>query len=151
MLKSNTCIPARSIFSPIQRPDICPLASERWELRTRTFGCNISTRNLLSIITAVVATLLVVAILAGVYVLYKRRQRRREWLSWGNNSGSNFGFWDLLGLEGPFLSTNWSTEAWGGWTWGWLPWKRDVPVGRIPGAWEDAAVEEERERRPLLG
>ncbi|KAF8429721.1 hypothetical protein EV426DRAFT_132799 [Tirmania nivea] len=142
---SNTCLPASSMFSPIYNPSICPLANERWELRTRTLGCNMSTRNILCIITTVIATLLVVGLLALIYAWWKMRERRRrEWSLWESEPE---GIWAWLGLESPFPA-GWGAEGWGGWTRGWLLWRREEPQ-RIPGAWED--VEEgEGERRPLL-
>ncbi|KAJ5032429.1 uncharacterized protein L3040_009034 [Drepanopeziza brunnea f. sp. 'multigermtubi'] len=43
---SGTCIPNPSrlqLLAPFSRPNICPLWEERWELRSGTFGCHIST------------------------------------------------------------------------------------------------------------
>ncbi|QGA15370.1 hypothetical protein EYB26_003027 [Talaromyces marneffei] len=55
---SSTCVPNPTdkypLLAPIDYPDICPLgAKERWELRARGLGCNVSTRNFLSVVVAV--------------------------------------------------------------------------------------------------
>lgn len=92
-----------------------------------------------------VATLVVVGLFAGLVALWKRRQRRRyEWRLFRDEE--NDGVWEWLGLENPFRE--WGVEGWGGWTRGWLLWRREEPQ-RIPGAWEDDDLVE-GERRPLL-
>ncbi|KAF7867410.1 hypothetical protein EAF04_005493 [Stromatinia cepivora] len=43
---SSTCAPNTSpmqILAPVLNIDICPLWSERWELRARPFSCHVST------------------------------------------------------------------------------------------------------------
>ncbi|KAH8815228.1 hypothetical protein F5884DRAFT_169575 [Xylogone sp. PMI_703] len=57
---SSTCIPNTSaihILAPISNAGICPLQSERWELRARPLGCHVSTITLLTCIVSVLATL----------------------------------------------------------------------------------------------
>ncbi|TVY58122.1 hypothetical protein LCER1_G001909 [Lachnellula cervina] len=63
ILESSTCVPNTSkipILAPIRNPDICPLWSERWELRTRPLGCHVSTITFLTCIISVLATFLAV-------------------------------------------------------------------------------------------
>ncbi|TVY41251.1 hypothetical protein LSUB1_G002639, partial [Lachnellula subtilissima] len=48
------------ILAPIHNADICPLWSERWELRTRPLGCHVSTITFLTCILSVLATFLAV-------------------------------------------------------------------------------------------
>ncbi|TVY38246.1 hypothetical protein LOCC1_G006290, partial [Lachnellula occidentalis] len=60
---SSTCVPNTfkiPILAPIHSPDICPLWSERWELRTRPFGCHVSTITFFTCIISVLATFLAV-------------------------------------------------------------------------------------------
>ncbi|KAI4745832.1 hypothetical protein E4T50_03804 [Aureobasidium sp. EXF-12298] len=68
---SSTCIPTSgNLLSPINKA-ICPLASERYELRTATLGCNCSTYTLLSIIITVFSTIGALILLSGVLWLLK--------------------------------------------------------------------------------
>ncbi|KAL4894054.1 hypothetical protein BDV59DRAFT_21383 [Aspergillus ambiguus] len=63
---SSTCVPNRAsltILSPLGSSQICPLGSkERWELRTTTLGCNVSTITFLTAVVSVVATLAVIGL-----------------------------------------------------------------------------------------
>lgn len=90
-IQSSTCVPNPSakypLLAPIDYPDICPLgAKERWELRARGLGCNVSTRNFLSVVVAVISSFVLVGLIALVfYVLSKmigwcmeRRSRSRD-------------------------------------------------------------------------
>jgi hypothetical protein len=84
--KSSTCVPNRSrlpIFAPISTPDICPLGpSERWELRARPFGCNVSTLTLLTALVAVAGTLAAVGLgfgIAWAVGTLRRRWRQRKY------------------------------------------------------------------------
>lgn len=54
---SSTCVPASSLTQPVSDKNICPLAAERWELRTKALGCGCSTTTLLSIIVTIFATI----------------------------------------------------------------------------------------------
>ncbi|CAL3962224.1 unnamed protein product [Diplocarpon coronariae] len=48
---SGACIPNPShpqLLAPFSKPYICPLSTERWELRTKALGCNISTITILA-------------------------------------------------------------------------------------------------------
>ena len=61
---SATCVPATNLLEPVTHKDICPLDSERFELRTKALGCGCSTTTLLSVIVTVFATI------AGLILLY---------------------------------------------------------------------------------
>lgn len=79
---SSTCVPNKSkisILAPMVNADICPLWSERWELRS-TLGCHVSTITLLTCFTSVLATFLTIGLAAvgvgvarGLQVRWKTR------------------------------------------------------------------------------
>lgn len=84
--QSSTCVPNPSekypLLAPIDHPDICPLGSkERWELRARGLGCNVSTRNFLSVVVAVISSFVLVGlitlVLAGLKMMIYRCTRRK--------------------------------------------------------------------------
>ncbi|PSS27930.1 hypothetical protein M430DRAFT_160727 [Amorphotheca resinae ATCC 22711] len=88
---SSTCVPNMykiHLLAPISNADICPLWSERWELRARCLGCHVSTITLLTCIVSVCSTFLViglvaVAVKAGIEV--QRRWNARSdgwWKAW---------------------------------------------------------------------
>ncbi|KAI5808042.1 hypothetical protein DFH27DRAFT_607771 [Peziza echinospora] len=125
---------------------------ERWELRSSGLGCAVSTRTFLSVWASVLATLVFIALVYWGYYLWKRRERRRrEWSLWGESGGyggDEGGIWAWLGLDDVFGPWR---EEWGGWTRGWLLWRREEPERRVPGAWDDGEEEEGvGERRSLL-
>jgi hypothetical protein len=46
------------ILAPLRNENICPLGwQERWELRIRTFGCRYSTMTLMSVVIAVLSSM----------------------------------------------------------------------------------------------
>lgn len=57
--------------------DICPSRAERWELRSRPFGCRVSTYTVFSTAMAVNVTLLTVLVL-WLFGLALRHVRRRS-------------------------------------------------------------------------
>lgn len=64
--------------------DICPLWSERWELRTKGLGCHVSTITLFTCVVSVVSTFLVVGLVVlgvgfGKWVRGKWRGRGDDW------------------------------------------------------------------------
>ena len=68
--QSGTCIPNPShpaLLAPFSNPDICPLWSERWELRTSALGCHVSTITFLTCIVSVIATLVIVGLVVGAF------------------------------------------------------------------------------------
>ncbi|CAD0100002.1 unnamed protein product, partial [Aureobasidium mustum] len=81
----STCVPTTgNLLSPINHP-ICPLASERYELRTAALGCKCSTYTLLSIIITVFCTIGVLVLVSLVLWLLK-------W--WGRTMRS--GGWEIV-------------------------------------------------------
>ncbi|KAK3080092.1 hypothetical protein LTS18_003140 [Coniosporium uncinatum] len=75
---SNTCVPlppshplSFPLLSPLHSkdPQICPLASERWELRTATLGCECSSTTLVAAIITCACTLAGVVVLWGLITL----------------------------------------------------------------------------------
>lgn len=67
--KSSTCVPNPSpkypLLAPINHPDVCPMGTkERWELRARGLGCNVSTRNFLSVSIAVLSSFVLMGLVA---------------------------------------------------------------------------------------
>ncbi|KIW67695.1 hypothetical protein PV04_06927 [Phialophora macrospora] len=88
---SQTCVPNTifpypfGIISPIKSADICPLAwRERWEMRARPFSCRCSSMTFLSVVVAVVGTLIgLVAILLcvrlGTWAGRRWKARRQGW------------------------------------------------------------------------
>ncbi|OAL34227.1 hypothetical protein AYO20_06482 [Fonsecaea nubica] len=73
---SQTCVPNTvypypfGILSPLKTADLCPLGwRERWELRARPFSCRCSSMTFVSVVVAVLATLLGLCLIwAGVRV-----------------------------------------------------------------------------------
>jgi hypothetical protein len=58
-----------NLLSPIRKAHICPMPrQERWELRTRTFGCKCSTTTFLAALITCVSTL---ASLLVLWLLFK--------------------------------------------------------------------------------
>ena len=72
---SNACVATTDLLAPITHPHLCPLRSERFELRTKALGCGCSTTTLLSVIVAVFATVFALAFLAGVVSVLLRFNR----------------------------------------------------------------------------
>lgn len=88
---SQTCVPNTDqgtllpILAPIRNVNICPLGwQERWELRTKTFGCRCSTMTLMSVVVAVLSSLLGVlliwvAVRLGLWGVRKWKRRGTGW------------------------------------------------------------------------
>ncbi|KAG0650769.1 hypothetical protein D0Z07_2487 [Hyphodiscus hymeniophilus] len=80
--QTSTCIPNNAsiqLLAPIGNPDICPLWSERWELRSRPLGCHVSTITFLTCIISVLSTFLVIGV---AYAGFRfGRWARRKWKS----------------------------------------------------------------------
>ncbi|XWW93108.1 hypothetical protein V2A60_001037 [Cordyceps javanica] len=77
---SWACVPNKhepAFLAPVYHEDVCPAAAERWELRSRPFGCHASTYTVLSTAVAVNATLLAVLLL-WLLTLALRHVRRRS-------------------------------------------------------------------------
>lgn len=84
--QSSTCIPNPSnihILAPIFRPNVCPLGSERWELRARSLGCHISTITFLTCIISIFSTLAVICLVAiGIRVFRTFQKWKTEHSNW---------------------------------------------------------------------
>ena len=91
--QSQTCLPLpyasspfRSLLHPIahgQPPySICPTYDDRWDFRTRTFGCHISTLTVFACFVTVICTLLGLLIVSGVV-----RTGACIWRTYGRSSG----------------------------------------------------------------
>ncbi|EMC94230.1 hypothetical protein BAUCODRAFT_94432 [Baudoinia panamericana UAMH 10762] len=66
---SGACVATTNLLAPVSHPDVCPLRSERFELRTKALGCGCSTTTLLSVIVTVFATIAALALLYGIGLL----------------------------------------------------------------------------------
>ncbi|TVY73393.1 hypothetical protein LSUE1_G005427 [Lachnellula suecica] len=55
-------VPRIPILAPILNANICPIWSDRWELRTRTLGCHVSTITFLTCVISVLTTLVVIGL-----------------------------------------------------------------------------------------
>lgn len=76
--KTWSCVPNKHpipFLAPIDQEDICPDRSERWELRTQPFGCDVSTTTSLSVIVSILATLFLMLCIFIVLVLVLRLRR----------------------------------------------------------------------------
>lgn len=112
---SQTCVPNTiyaypfGILSPLESADICPLAwRERWELRARPFSCRCSSMTFVSVVVAVLATLLgLLVILSSIKV---GRWAGRKW------RGREDGWW---------RAQNWAPR----WIWGSV---KDADTGAQP-------------------
>jgi len=59
-------VPATSLLDPVLKASACPLAQERFELRTKTLGCGCSTATFLTLIVTVVSTILALLIMYAI-------------------------------------------------------------------------------------
>ncbi|OAP54262.1 hypothetical protein AYL99_11363 [Fonsecaea erecta] len=91
---SQTCVPNTiysypfGILSPLKSAEICPLAwRERWEMRARPFGCRCSSMTFVSVVVAVLATLMGLCLIwtglrVGRWARRKWRARKQGWWRW---------------------------------------------------------------------
>ncbi|RPA81144.1 hypothetical protein BJ508DRAFT_414988 [Ascobolus immersus RN42] len=101
---SNACVaaPRNALFgspllSPISNPLVCPERSERWEVRSRGLGCNVSTRTFLSTSIGVFSTLFLVAMTmaivwtmrSGVLQHLKRIGGEESGMPWNSEDGES--------------------------------------------------------------
>lgn len=105
---SGTCVPNHAripLLAPISREDICPLAwRERLELRSKPFGCRVSTFTFLTGLISVVSTLV------GVFLIWMLlmlgRWGRRRWVS------REEGWWKIWKVRPRWLGRiRWTTRA----------------------------------------
>jgi len=59
-------VPATSLLDPVFKANSCPLAQERFELRTKTLGCGCSTATFLTLIITVVSTILALLVIYAI-------------------------------------------------------------------------------------
>ncbi|KAL0938760.1 uncharacterized protein CTRU02_205370 [Colletotrichum truncatum] len=87
---TSACVPnpyTIPLLAPAWNEDICPHWAERWELRTRPLGCQVSTITSLTSIISIVSTLIVVLLvfLLVIAIRWGRRRSQREpgwWRVW---------------------------------------------------------------------
>ena len=124
---SRVCVPnprwswPYEIFTALKYPEVCPLNwRERWEVRARPWSCHCSAMTLVSVVVAVVATLVIVLLLwLGIKVsrwgIRRWRARQPGW--WKVRLGK----WMVGGTEQSTESTTakrrwclaWSTKPYG--------------------------------------
>lgn len=78
--QTQSCVPLAyrvPLLAPAYDDKLCPHWAERWEVRTRPLGCQVSTITALAVLGAVGATLLVV-LLAWLVAISVRRLRRAQ-------------------------------------------------------------------------
>ncbi|KAJ5634024.1 hypothetical protein N7528_001866 [Penicillium herquei] len=97
---SSTCVlnAARvPILAPIGSDHICPLGSkERWELRARPLGCNVSTLTALSTTVAILSTLALLGIVLLIIWLVKHIRRRMKQTEYERLDESDAPWWRRL-------------------------------------------------------
>jgi len=71
---TSTCVPnpyRPQVLAPFYDADICPLWSERWEVRTQPLGCHVSTITIMTCVVSVVSTFVFVGLVAACFRLAK--------------------------------------------------------------------------------
>jgi len=114
---TSTCVPnpySLHLLGPFIDPDICPLWSERWELRSRPLGCHVSTITLLTCIISVVSTFLVIgsavlAVRAMRWIITRWKARSPDW--WRVWRHFHSGWWKAWMLEWRDKEPRRSTES----------------------------------------
>jgi hypothetical protein len=88
---SQACVPnidhgtLLPILAPMRNEKICPLGwQERWELRTKTFGCRCSTMTFMSVVIAVLSSMVGVLLIwaagkLGRWSVRRWKSRRKGW------------------------------------------------------------------------
>ncbi|KAK4621852.1 hypothetical protein CLAFUW4_07420 [Fulvia fulva] len=105
---SSTCVPSTNLLDPISKADICPLRSERFELRTKALGCNCSTTTLLSVIVTVFVT---IAALGLVYAIFAAIRDVHPFLGTGNFEGTEL----EIKEDGTRVEKSWWRDSWRKW------------------------------------
>ncbi|KAF2090753.1 hypothetical protein K490DRAFT_62072 [Saccharata proteae CBS 121410] len=92
-----TCVPLpRTLFSPVFIPlsqNFCPLRTERFDLRTHSFGrnsCQVSTLTFLGVLLGIICTVLAIPLFWFIWKLLKA-------LWYG--LASNYGGWEIVGED----------------------------------------------------
>ncbi|KAF7906068.1 hypothetical protein EAF00_000347 [Botryotinia globosa] len=79
---SSTCVPNTSpmkILAPIFSSNICPLWSERWELRAKPLGCHVSTITFLTFLGSIYGTLLALGIILLIMKCLGTGETNQRW------------------------------------------------------------------------
>ncbi|EME43312.1 hypothetical protein DOTSEDRAFT_63563 [Dothistroma septosporum NZE10] len=105
---SATCVPSTNLLNPVSNSDICPLRSERFELRTKTLGCDCSTTTLLSVVVTVLVTL---AALGLLYAVIAAIRGINPFLGTGNFEGTEL---EIKG-DGSRVEKSWWRDTWRKW------------------------------------
>ncbi|KAK2005071.1 hypothetical protein LX36DRAFT_547 [Colletotrichum falcatum] len=92
---TSACVPNAYVIpllAPAYDEDICPYWAERWEIRTKPLGCQVSTITSLASIISIVSTLII--ILLAIWLVFGVRWCRRRsqedpdwWKIWKHNWG----------------------------------------------------------------
>ncbi|KAL2138701.1 hypothetical protein VTI28DRAFT_6355 [Corynascus sepedonium] len=84
---TQACVPNTAsipLLAPAYDEQICPHWSERWELRTRPLGCQVSSITALSVLVAVASTLAVVGFIRVGVVVWRHGRRKIRTRNWGD-------------------------------------------------------------------
>ncbi|KAI1457458.1 hypothetical protein F4805DRAFT_179971 [Annulohypoxylon moriforme] len=130
---SWTCVPntARiTLLAPAWDENICPHWAERWEIRTRPLGCQVSTITTLTSLVSIASTLVLVLLIS--LTVWGFRTLR----AYGKK---NPGWWRMSKSDWERLPARWRS---------WL--RAEVGVGGVDANGRDSGNEGDREREPLL-
>ncbi|KAF6825761.1 hypothetical protein CMUS01_09706 [Colletotrichum musicola] len=120
---TSACVPnpyAIPLLAPAYNEDICPHWAERWELRTRPLGCQVSTITSLTSIISILSTLVVIAAVTLVVLLVRWSRRRSQedpgwWRVWKYDWKQPFRRkardGDRVGEHDPLLGENRDAQA----------------------------------------
>lgn len=78
-------MPVTNLLDPVLKSNTCPLAQERFELRTKTLGCGCSTATFLSVTVTVLSTIVALLTMYAILVCVRSANRvygtgsRRGW------------------------------------------------------------------------
>lgn len=103
--QTSSCVPNPSkihILAPVFNPGICPSRSERWELRTRGLGCQVSTITFFTCIISVCSTLVFIGLVAIGIIGIRRFKRWRS---------QNSDWWEVWRLYRPGWCRGWRLRA----------------------------------------
>ncbi|KAG7050192.1 plexin repeat domain-containing protein [Colletotrichum scovillei] len=97
---TSACVPnpyAIPLLAPAYDENICPHWAERWELRTKPLGCQVSTitslTSIISIVSTFVVVLLVALIVLGVRWGRRRSKQDPDWWRLWKRDWSRVQFW----------------------------------------------------------
>lgn len=96
-VKSWSCVPNNhtiQALAPAYDENVCPHWAERWEIRTRPLGCQVSTITSLTSIISIASTLVVLSVIlliAWAFARLRRHHKQAEpgwWRFWKRGLGS---------------------------------------------------------------